>query len=961
MRARLVVLGAAIAALLALPTPALASFAVTEFKAEAINQNGTLDTRAGSHPYEATTSFTFSQGTNGEYPEDVSGNVKDIELELPPGFIGNPQATQQCPLATFEAKSEECPADTQVGVVTITFGGYLDGPDTQPVYNLAPRVDHVAEFGFAAVAQLARSVITAGVKPGDGYRVVTDAAEVPTGANQEGRLPIVGVAFTFWGVPADPTHNAERGQICDDQATFGGGCRSGGQADDGPLTPFLTNPTNCQSGPLTTTLRVDSWQSPGHYLTNAAQSPQPTGCEKLTFHPTLSVEPETTQADSPTGATFRLRVPQNPNTYGLGTPTLDDTTVTLPRGLSIDPSAANGLAGCTNEQIGIGTEDPITCPAASKLGTIEVFTPLLPNGPNGEAPLTGGIYLGTPIRGQEYRIFLAISGHGVSIRLLGDISADPTTGQLTATFEHNPPLPFSELVLRFFGGPRAALANPLSCTPATTTSDLTPYSSPETPDATPASTFQVTGCANPAPFTPTLTAGTAPSTAGAYTTFALQLSRTDGQQYISRIPTTTLPPALAANLSSVPLCPSAAAAAGTCEPPSQIGTVTVGAGPGPEPFYLKDGRVYLTEGYEGDPYGLSIVVPAIAGPYNLGTVVVRAGIAVDPHTAAVTVQADPVPTILEGIPLRLRYIDVTISRPSFILNPTNCSPASIATTVLSQQGSTASLSSPFFASNCSALPFAPVFVASTQGAASGRGSGASLDVRVAQHPGEAAIHSVHVELPKLLPARETTLNQACPEAAFAANPASCPAGSIIGSAEASTPLLANPLRGPVYFVSHAGAKFPELVTVLEGDAITIDLASETHIASTGIISSTFASVPEVPVTSFELRLPEQTNSALASPAGNLCGRTLTTPTSVIAASGATLIQATPITITGCAASDPKPKALTRAQKLKRALKACRHKDKGHNKRHERRACEALARSRYGPTTKASKASRRAKR
>jgi hypothetical protein len=935
---------AVVMAVLVTASPALANFSVTEFTAKAVNEDGTLDTQAGSHPYEATTSFAFNQASSGQYPENTAGNVKDVEVELPPGFIGDPQATPQCSEAAFNYAAyvtglEVCPLDTQVGTSTATLGGRYRGDETVPVFNLAPSLGHTAEFGFTLVLNEVPTHVVAMVDPSRGYSLRTVVEDVPTGSETSGYTPLLGASLTFWGIPADPTHDAERGQTCMELETFGRGCEGGDNASDAPLTPFLTNPVNCQSGPLATTLRVDSWQDPGDWLTYTAVSPQPTGCEKLAFHPSIAVEPETTQADAPSGYTFRVRIPQDPNPYGLATPELDNARVTLPRGVSIDPSAANGLAGCTDEEVGIGSENPIGCPAASKIGVAEVFTPLLADGPNGSAPLSGAIYLGTPVPGNEYRIFLVVEGDGVSVRLPGKISADPVTGQLTASFMGNPPLPFSELVLRFFSGSHAALANPLSCGPATTTSDLTPYGSPEALDGTPASTFQVTGCGNPAPFTPSLVAGTTSPLAGSYSPFTFQLSRGDRQQYISQIATVSLPPGLLGNVSAVPLCGSAEAAAGTCGPLSQIGQVTVGAGPGASPFYL-GGKVYLTQGYDGDPFGLSVVVPAIAGPYDLGTVVVRAGVQVN-SDGTVTVHADPVPTILEGIPLRLRYIGITLERPDFMLNPTNCTGQSITASVLSQQGATAGLSSPFIASGCAALPFRPLFVASTTGSTS-KHDGASLDVRVAQGGGEANIRRVDVQLPAVLPSRLTTLQQACTEAQFNTDPAGCPEASNVGIAKAVTPILSVPLTGPAYLVSHGGAKFPELVLILQGEGVTIDLRGETDIKGTTTYSR-FETVPDAPITSFELYLPQGPHSVLASPDTNLCGKTLTMPTSMEGQNGAKTTQNTLISVTGCTAA--KAKALTRAQKLANALKACRKKTKK-----KRAVCEARARKLY--TTKA---------
>jgi hypothetical protein len=886
---------------------ALAVFGVSEFTANALNEDRTLDTQAGSHPYEAATSFTLNRAAGAGFSENTAGFLKDVEVELPVGFVGDPQATPQCPMTTFENGSERpCPVDTQVGEVTVTLGGFFAGTYTQPVYNLVPPPGHPAEFGFHTAPTKAVAVLAvASVNPAAGDRVVIKTSDIPTGTPIDGLLPVLAVSFTFWGVPADPAHDVERGYVCDKEpTTVLEGCHPTNIPSDAAALPFLTNPTNCKSGPVITTLRVDSWEDPGHYLTYAASSPQPAGCDRLTFHPTLEVTPETTQSDAPSGYTFHVKLPQQSNPYSLATPALETGKVTLPEGVSIDPSAANGLQGCTDAEIAIGTEEPVTCPEASKIGTVEVFTPLLADGPSGSAPLHGAIYLGTPLPGDEYRVFLTIEGHGISLRLEGSVSADPTTGRLTAVFQENPPLPFNDLVLKFFGGSEAALANPLSCTPATTTSDLTPYSAPESPDATPASTFEVTGClANPAPFAPSLVAGTTSSAAGAYSPFTFQLRRGDGQQYISQVRTVSLPPGLLGNISAIPLCAAAEASAGTCGPLSQIGQVTVGAGPGPEPFYLP-GKVYLTQGYGGDPFGLSVVVPAIAGPYNLGTVVVRAGISVDPQTAAITVNADPIPTILEGIPVRLRYIAITLDRPSFMFNPTSCARQSITASISSQQGATIAVANPFYVTACEDLSFAPIFEASTQGQTS-KANGAALRVRIAQHSGEANIRKVDVQLPTVLPSRLTTLQKACVDAVFNANPASCPEGSNIGTATVHTPVLTSPLTGPAYLVSHGGAAFPDVEFVLQGEGITLILDGKTDIKK-GITYSRFETVPDAPISAFELNLPEGPHSALAA-YGSLCKSKLVMPTTIVAQNGATVTQSTQVGVSGCAASTRKLK------------------------------------------------------
>jgi hypothetical protein len=679
------------------------------------------------------------------------------------------------------------------------------------------------------------------------------------------------------------------------------------------------------------------------------------GCDLLAFNPSLSVAPSpaaeggTTQADEPSAYTVNLSVPQSEDPSGLATPELRDATVTMPAGVSVSPSAAEGLVGCqeagaeginlTEEQInGAGHEDgephavPGHCPAASTLGTVEVFTPLLPDGPDESAPLQGHIYLAQPkcgnagqpactqasaTNGELYGLYLEVEGSGVILKLKGSGSANPANGQLTASFTENPQLPFNDLKLHFNGGPRAPFANPAWCAAATTTSSLSAWSegAEGTPLATPSSVFDVdfngAGGACPAsvPFAPTLSAGTTSIAAGAFTPFTVTFTRGDRQQTLSQIALTT-PVGLLGMVSKVPQCPEAQANAGSCSAASQIGTTTVAAGAGPHPFYVS-GQVYLTGPYKGAPFGLSIVVPANAGPFHLGNVIVRAAIDVNPATAALTVTSDPLPQIIDGVPLRLQSVNVTVNRPEFMLNPTDCTASSVAATLTGDQGARAGVTSPFDVGGCASLPFKPRFSASTAGKASKAG-GASLDVKVSSKGGpqagggEANIRSVKVDLPKQLPSRLTTLQKACLAATFEANPASCPKESDVGTATAVTPILAHPLSGPAYLVSHGGAAFPDLEIVLQGEGITLILDGKTDIKK-GITSSTFRTVPDAPISSFELRLPTGKYSILgayvpASANYNLCGTSLAMPTIITAQNGAVIKQTTKIAVTGCGPS-----------------------------------------------------------
>jgi uncharacterized repeat protein (TIGR01451 family) len=625
------------------------------------------------------------------------------------------------------------------------------------------------------------------------------------------------------------------------------------------------------------------------------------------------------------------------------------------------------------------------CPEASILGSVEVCTPLLPNRVNGEgrkeegekyceehagvAPLTGHVYLAEPEcggagqpecsdayaegkggasgDGRLIGMYIEVEGSGVIAKLPGTVAANPVTGQLTGTFKEAPQLAFGELKLHFKGGPRAPVANPQTCGTFTTTSTLEPWShteangTPGTPDADPSSSFAIGGCAATMAFSPSFTAGTTSPAAGAFSPFVLSFSRQDREQDFSGF-TDTMPTGLVGKIAGIPLCPEAQANAGTCSQGSEIGTTSALAGPGTEPFSVTGGHVYLTGPYGGGPFGLSIVVPTKAGPFNLGNEVVRAAIHIDPSTAQVTATTNPLPQSKDGIPFRLRSITTEINRPGFILNPTGCAPKAITATITAAQGASANVSAPFQATGCQNLPFKPTYTYSTA-AKTSKANGASLVVDVTQKAGEANISKVDLTIPKILPSRLTTIQKACLAATFEANPASCPEGSDIGTGTAHTPLLNNPLTGPAYLVSHGGAAFPDVEFVLQGEGITIILDGKTDIKK-GVTYSRFETVPDSPITTFETILPEGPHSALTTERPgetNLCAttttktvtvkkkitrrihdklkhitkttkktvttaQTITIPTTITAQNGATINQNTKVQVTGC----PKPKTPT---------------------------------------------------
>ena len=578
------------------------------------------------------------------------------------------------------------------------------------------------------------------------------------------------------------------------------------------------------------------------------------------------------------------------------TPPLKNTVVTLPAGVAISPSAANGLVGCQesgSEGLNVESAARGSCPAASTLGEAEVVTPLL------KEPLKGDVYVAQPAcggagqpecteeaaeTGRVFALYLEVGSEalGVHIKLRGNVEVGGNgqhsretglqPGQIRTTFAQSPQQPFSDLQLKFNGGARAPLATPQTCGNFTTTSELEPWShqpapgeAQGTPTASPSSSFSVAGCESL--FAPTFLAGTVNPQAGAFSPFTLTFSRHDREQDLSGV-IVHMPQGLLGKIAGIPQCPEAQANAGTCSAVSRVGTTNSAAGSGSQPLW-QSGPVYLTGPYKGAPFGLSVAVPAKAGPFNLGTIVVRAAIYVDPSTGALNVVSDPLPQSIDGVPLRLQTINVTIDREGFMFNPTSCEPTQVAATLRSLAGTSVPVASRFQAAACSGLPFKPSFVATTAG--NGGFHGASLDVKIAQKPGEAAIHKVDTQLPLALPSRLVTLQKACTETQFAANPAGCPPGSDVGTATATTPVLNVPLTGPAYLVSHGGAAFPDLDIILQGEGVTIDLVGNTDIKK-GITYSRFETVPDAPISAFELKLPGGAGAVLAA-TKNLCALT----------------------------------------------------------------------------------------
>jgi hypothetical protein len=897
---------------------------------EPLGSLGAPDVQAGSHPYAVTTSFTMNGSEEYEPGKYRSrGDLRDVRLDLPPGFVGNPNATPKCKYHEFTER--KCPDDTAVGMAVTDIGEPNEPPDffkpfftTAPVYNMETPSGIPAEFGYH-VAGAVPIFLDVSVRTGGDYGVTVDA-RVPQ------ITPIVGSTVTIWGVPADPSHNLLRGECLaevgnknqeEDRYQSRGECPV-----NIPVEPLLTNPTSC-GVPRTATLSMDSWQQAGDFSSIGAAVSELSGCEKLDFSPSIEVNPDGASGSTPTGLNVTLRIPQESteNPVGLSEADVKNTRVTLPVGVQLSPSAADGLLACSPEQINLHSPERPTCPDASKVGTVEIKTPLLPS------PIVGAVYLASqddnPF-GSLIALYIVAENkeYGVLVKVAGQVTPDPVTGQLVTTFDETPQLPFSDLKLSFFGTARAPLSTPALCGTYTTETAIEPWS--ETPIVNPSSKFQITSgpggspCSDPLPFSPGFQSGSTNLQAGAFTPFTLTMTRPDGNQTLSRVEM-EMPPGLLGTLSHVKLCGEPQASQGTCGEDSLIGHTIVSAGLGNDPYTVTGGKVFITTGYRGAAYGLSIVNPAKAGPFDLGIVVVRAAINVDPHTAALHIVSDPLPTILDGIPLQIQHVNVTVDRELFTFNPTNCNRMAIVGTLSSTEGATSRVSTPFQVTNCATLAFKPKFAVSTSGKTS-RANGASLHVRLTYpaNPYDANISRVKVDLPKQLPSRLTTLQRACPAATFEANPAACPSASIVGHATASTPVLPVGLEGPAYFVSHGGEDFPNLIIVLQGYGTTVDLVGSTFInEKTEVTSSTFKTVPDVPVGTFELTLPQGKYSALAAN-GNLCAGKLKMPTSFVGQNGAELHQSTPIAVNGCAKHRKKAKKANKAGQR-------HHAKKGHKK------------------------------
>jgi hypothetical protein len=808
-------------------------------------------TQAGAHA-DFTTTFKLTREKGEPFAK-----TRDIEVHLPPGMIGNPQGIERCTVAQLgNAPTEsECPVASQVGISAVTASEPIPGTFFEPLYNMTPPGgDIVARFGFFAVIYPA--FINVRVDPTD-YSLVASIEGAPSGAG------FLEATTTLWGVPAATAHDKER--LTPEEAVQGESPVEGVEIDQ-PPAPFLSNPTDCS---LTRQISVTarSYQLPGQHSTLSAPFPQITGCGKLEFAPTFSATPTNPEAAAPTGLDATLRIPQDETPDGLATSTLKGAVVTLPEGMSINPAAGDGLDACSDEQVGFGRNEASHCPAAAKIGSAEIEVPAL------EDTLRGSVYQRTPVPGRLFGLWLVTDEQGVHLKLPAEIQANPLTGRLTTVFNGipalggNPQVPVEELRLHVFGGPRAPLATPSRCGTYRTHYAFAPWSG--RPAAENDAAMQITSGCDKGGFDPGLVAGTKSLRAGSYSPFTFTLTRADGESNPQTI-ALHLPQGLLAKLGGVPLCSEAQASTGACPADSQVGSIAAAAGVGGAPLWIpQPGKAataaYLAGPYKGAPYSIVSVVPAQAGPFDLGLVVNRAAINVDPETALATITTDPLPQILEGVPIAYRTLHVEVTRDKFTLNPTSCAPKQISATVVAVDGSVAQPSDAFQATNCAKLSYAPKLKLAFTGETKRTGN-PGVKAVLTQKPNQANTAAATVLLPKSQFIDNSHISNPCTRVQFVAE--ACPKGSILGTVKAKSPLLDHPLKGKVYFRSNGGDReLPDLVADLRGQ-IRITLVGFIDSVN-GRVRTRFLSVPDAPVSRFEMKLFAGKRSLIEN-SENLC-------------------------------------------------------------------------------------------
>jgi len=848
----------------ALSCVAMAALAAPAFASEAIDSftTATSTTNAGGHP-DFTTSFTLHNPGAPEAAQNVIFNA-------PEGLFGNPYAIAHCTSSDFAL--DQCPSNSQAGLITVYERSGLLG--TAPIYDVTPLGDQTAVFAFIVPVLNIPINIPVAVRTGGDYGLRFTVQDISQAT------PLAGANLTFWGFPADSSHNLQRfpkgypGNPSNCPGVTDTSCLGQPVLASEPVHPLTDNPTTC-AGPLTTSLTVQTYQDPNNPTTQQSSYPATTACDQEVFNPVLYSSPTTDQTDAPSGLNIELSAPQFLG-FAAAPSEIKSAVVTLPLGFTINPDAADGQKACTDVQANFGTEAPANCPDNSKIGTFAIGTQALPG------PLTGAVYIGQPQPGDQYRLFLAADGFGIHAKLVGDVRPDPITGQVAVHFDDLPQVPFDDFQLHLFSSDRGLMATPTQCTIYSTTAHFFPWNT-TLADQTSTQIFGLDTGSNGSPcpgqvrpFSPSLLAGTSNPAAGTFSDFTLKLDREDGDQFLGKL-NFTMPPGLTANLHGITYCPEAAIAAAantpglteeehpSCQASSQIGTTNVAAGPGSHPFHAV-GKMYLAGPFKGAPLSLVAITPALAGPYDYGTVVVRVALNIDQRDAHVTADSETVPEIIGGIPIRMRSIQVNIDKPNFMINPTNCSPFSVISEGVGDQGTPARFSSYFQAVNCFSLPFTPQMSITQLGGHkfTTRGKDPALQFDLNTTAGDANLKSVSVTLPKAFEIDQSHLGNLCSKGQLERE--HCAGRQPIGFVKDETPLLEKPLEGPAYAVSgfsNGKNVLPHIAFILGGQVTIVPQTESTTLAG-GRLKTVVPVIPDVPIGHFRFTLLAGAHGYLAN-------------------------------------------------------------------------------------------------
>jgi len=759
-------------------------------KIQTYNAFGEPDTRAGAHPDNLSIDFKFltSGGTGLRY----------LDFNFGPGLTGFPVATKTCPRSVYEFST--CPKDTEVGIFRAAFL-FSEEEIDEPIYNITPGPEQVIALAFKPTWE---TELEMSLRPEDfGIDISTDG--LPQLPFNEGHVEL-------WGIPAD--HN---GSPASERA------------------PFLTTQTGC--GPMKATLSARSWEPGAQLLSETVETEPYQGCQSLPFEPSLAIQLSNTKPDSPTGAKVDINLPEHSGPDEQASASLKNVKIELPPSLTVSPGGVEGRSICEDGQFGLGAAQPASCPFASRVGTVEVNTPQLARN------LVGSIYLGRELPGERFRLFIAATAPGVSYKAVAKLVTDPGNGRLSTILNDLPQFAAKQISLNFDGGSRALLSTSLSCGPSAAKGRFESYAGGPPVESVTSVNIGSGSCAPP--FSPGLVAGSTNPQAGKNTGFSLTLSRQESEQLPGKF-STTLPPGLTANLNAAGQCSDAAANTGSCPDSTRIGNAVAEVGSGPNPAHVP-GSVYLTGPYKGAPFGVAIVFKAAIGPFDLGTLAVRATLRIDPHTGQVTIE-HPLPSIFEGVPLRFRTIGIDLNRPGFLVNPTSCSTEQLVSTIYAVDGRASTVSDPFHVNGCEALQFKPKFSVALDQKGK-RAKNPQLSFAVSVPKGQANLERLKVKFPTLLKFHNAGLKQICTRGDAAED--HCPAGAQVGTAVARSPIVSEPLRGPVYVVQPKDKGFPDLWSNVEGEGVKLQLRSES-VTKQGSLTSEMVEIPDLPLESFTM-------------------------------------------------------------------------------------------------------------